>query len=81
MLSYDAAKKRAYFEQRNNVKTGEPLELLMPNGQLMPYVLTEMQDEEGAAIDYAPHAQQHFSAHSDVELLPFSLLRRKVVKE
>ena len=81
VLSYDAAKKRAYFEQRNNVKTGEPLELLMPNGQLMPYVLTEMQDEEGVAIDCAPHAQQHFSAHSDVELLPFSLLRRKVVKE
>ena len=39
VLSYDADKKRAYFEQRNNVKAGEPL-----------------------------------------ELLPFSLLRRKVVK-
>ena len=52
----------------------------MPDGRLMPYVLTEMQDEEGVAIDCAPHAQQKFSAHSDVELLPFSLLRRKVVK-
>ena len=81
VLSYDADKKRAYFEQRNNVKAGEPLELLMPNGELMPYVLTEMQDEDGIAIECAPHAQQHFSAHSDVVLLPFSLLRRKVVKE
>ena len=77
---YDAEQKRAYFEQRNNVKAGEQLELLMPDGQLMPFVLTAMQDEEGTAIDCAPHAQQKFSAHSDVELLPFSLLRRKVVR-
>ena len=80
VTGYDAAGQRAFFEQRNNVKAGEPLELLMPDGRLMPYVLTEMQDEEGVAIDCAPHAQQKFSAHSDVELLPFSLLRRKVVK-
>ena len=80
VTGYDAVQKRAYFEQRNNVKAGEQLELLMPDGQLMPFVLTAMQDEEGTAIDCAPHAQQKFSAHSDVELLPFSLLRRKVVR-
>ncbi len=80
VTSYDKEQKRAYFEQRNNVKAGEPLELLMPDGQLMPFVLTAMQDENGVAIDCAPHAQQKFSAYSDVELLPFSLLRRKVVK-
>ena len=32
VTGYDAEKKRAYFEQRNNVKAGEPLELLMPDG-------------------------------------------------
>lgn len=81
VLSYDAQSGRAYFEQRNNVKAGEPLELLMPDGTLLPYVLTEMQDEEGAAIDCAPHAQQKFSAASAVPLLPYSVLRRKVVQE
>lgn len=80
VLSYDAEKKRAYFEQRNNVKVGEPLELLMPDGELMEFTLTEMQDEDGVSIDCAPHAQQKFSAASEVALLPFSLLRRKVVK-
>ncbi len=81
VTGYDAAKKRAYFEQRNNVKAGEPLELLTPGGATMPFTLQEMQDAEGAPIDCAPHAQQKFSAASDVELLQFSLLRRKVVKE
>ena len=62
------------------MKAGEQLELLMPDGELLPFVLTAMQDEEGVAIDCAPHAQQKFSAASDVALLPFSLLRRKVVR-
>ena len=81
VTGYDAEKKRAYFEQRNNVKAGEPLELLMPDGSTMPFVLTEMLDEAGTPIDCAPHAQQKFSAASDKPLLQFSLLRRKVVKE
>lgn len=81
VTGYDAAGKRVYFEQRNNVKAGEPLELLQPDGQLLPFVLTKMQDADGTAIDCAPHAQQKFSAYSTTELLPNSLLRRKVVKE
>ncbi len=78
VLDYDAEAKRVYFEQRNNVKAGEPLELLMPNGELVEYILTDMQDEEGAPIDCAPHAQQKFSAHCDVPLMKYSLLRRKI---
>lgn len=81
VTGYDAAKKRAYFEQRNNVKAGEPLELLMPDGTTLPFTLQDMQDAEGAPIDCAPHAQQKFSAASEEALLQFSLLRRKVVKE
>ncbi len=78
VLGYDAEAKRVYFEQRNNVKAGEPLELLMPNGQLMEFVLTDMLDEDGVAIDCAPHAQQKFSAASAVPIMTSSLLRRKV---
>ena len=81
VTGYDAEKKRAYFEQRNNVKAGEPLEILEPDGTLLPFVLEDMLDAEGAAIDCAPHAQQRFSAASEKSLLQYSLLRRKVVKE
>ena len=81
VTGYDAENKRAYFEQRNNVKAGEPLELLEPDGTLLPFVLENMQDADGVAIDCAPHAQQKFSAASDKPLLQYSLLRRKVVKE
>lgn len=78
VLGYDAEAKRVHFEQRNNVKAGEQLELLMPNGDLMPFVLEEMQDEYGNPIDVAPHAQQHFSAKAEVAILENSLLRKRV---
>ncbi len=80
VTGYDIKNKRAYFEQRNNVKAGEPLEILMPDGTTMPFVLEQMQDADGLPIDCAPHAQQKFSAVSSKQLLQYSLLRRKVVK-
>ena len=39
VLSYDKANKKALIEQRNNVKNGEKLELLMTDGTLMPLEL------------------------------------------
>ena len=39
--------KRAYIEQRNNVKNGEVLELLMPDGELFPLTLEDMRNADG----------------------------------
>lgn len=79
VLEYDADDKRAYIEQRNNVKNGEVLELLMPDGELFPLTLEDMRNADGESIDCAPHAQQKFSIVSDRALMPDSLLRRKVI--
>lgn len=78
VTGYDAEKQRVHFEQRNNVKAGEQLELLMPNGELMPFVLEDMQDEWGNAITVAPHAQQKFSAKASEPIMINSLLRKQM---
>ncbi len=78
VLKYDEEAKRAYFEQRNNVKEGEVLELLMPDGKLLEVTLSDMQNDAGEHIDCAPHAQMKFSVASEQKLLPCSLLRRKI---
>ena len=78
VTGYDVENKRALFEQRNNVKEGEVLELLMPDGKLLEVTLADMRNADGEHIDCAPHAQMKFSIASDVELLLCSLLRRKV---
>lgn len=79
VLSYDKAAQKALIEQRNNVKNGELLEVLMPDGTLLPLELKNMQDEGGTPIDCAPHACQHFWISCGTELLPYSLLRRKIL--
>lgn len=78
VTGYDEDNKRAYLEQRNNVKEGELLELLMPDGELLEIKLEKMQDADGQPIDCAPHAQQKFSIYSQRRLLANSLLRRKI---
>ena len=78
VTGYDVENKRALFEQRNNVKEGEVLELIMPDGKLLEVTLADMRNADGEHIDCAPHAQMKFSIASEVELLPCSLLRRKV---
>lgn len=78
VLDYDAVAGRAYIEQRNNVKEGERLEVLMPDGELFEIELHDMRDQQGEAINCAPHAQQKFSVQSDRMLKPYSLLRRKI---
>ncbi|PWM77830.1 MAG: peptidase U32 [Phascolarctobacterium sp.] len=79
VLSYDKTAQKALIEQRNNVKNGELLEVLMPDGTLLPLELKNMQDDDGTPIDCAPHACQHFWISCGTELLPYSLLRRKVL--
>lgn len=68
---------RVVIEQRNHVKEGESLEVLLPNGSLRSLILEDMRDEEGRSISAAPHAQQLYTCRSEESFPPFSILRRK----
>lgn len=81
VLDWNKEQQRIYLEQRNNLKDGEELEILMPNGEIVPLTLQEMRDEEGNTITVAPHAQQHFSAVCRVPVLKDSMVRRLIKKD
>ena len=70
--------ERVVIEQRNHVKEGEILEVLLPDGSLRSLVLEDMRDEAGQPITAAPHAQQIYSCRSREAFPPFSLLRRRL---
>lgn len=70
-------KGRVLIEQRNHVKEGDTLEVLLPDGSLRNFVLADMQDEEGRSISAAPHAQQLYTCRSGESFPPFSILRRR----
>ena len=52
---------RALFMQRNKTVCGAPMELLTPGRVGIPFTSAEMRDEEGGAIDAAPHPLMKFS--------------------
>jgi putative protease len=79
VLSYDAQAQRLYIEQRNHVQEGEQLEILQPDGSLRKLRLTGMRDADNLPITCAPHAQQKFSATCTQNILPYSILRRKIM--
>jgi len=78
VLSWDKAAGRLYLEQRNNLKEGEEVEILLPDGSLEELRLSDMQDEAGEAITCAPHAQQKFSVRCTKNIPADAILRRKI---
>ena len=59
--SYDEKTQRATFIQRNKAVNGAPAELLTPGVCGKRITLCDMQNEEGQAIDSAPHPFMRFS--------------------
>ena len=77
-VKYDDLAKRLYIEQRNNIKNGEELEILQPNGKILSLVLVDMQDDKGQEISVAPHPRQIISVPYLQFVAENSLVRRKI---
>ncbi len=69
---------RLVIEQRNNVKQGDILEALTPEGEIFSIELAEMLDADGNAIIAAAHPQQIFNVPFAHALPENSLLRRRI---
>ena len=69
---------RLTVEQRNNMKTGENLEIFCPDGSLGTLVLQEMRNGEGEPISVAPHAQMIFTCKSEEKVPTNAILRRRI---
>lgn len=64
-------------EQRNNIKCGEFLEIIQPDGQVFELEITTMTDQDGLSIQVAPHPKQIFKIGSSQSFPENSMLRRK----
>ncbi len=79
--SYDPLSKTAVVEQRNNMKTGEKIEIMRPGQANFQQTISRMTDLEGNEIQVAPHAQQLVKMDVVQPVAPFSMLRRQVTHE
>lgn len=76
--SYDAERRVAVVEQRNNIKLGEEIEIAQPGQPNFTQVIQSMTDIEGNPIQAAPHPQQLVIMPVSQPVVPFAMLRRKV---
>lgn len=77
VLSYDEAEKMAVVEQRNNMKTGQEIEVVQPAGRTFRQKIAVMLDEANNPIAVAPHAQQIIKIKMEEPVEAYAMLRRR----
>lgn len=75
--SYDAESGFAVVEQRNKMVLGDEIEIIGPGIDFFTQKLTEMYDEDGMAIEAAPHPQQILKIRMEQPVGPYFMLRKK----
>lgn len=78
VLDYDETTRQATIEQRNNMKLGQEIEIILPSGHTFKQNITAMFDEDGLPMEVAPHAQQIIKMPMQEAVKPYAMLRRKV---
>ena len=68
---------RATLSQRNKITCGDLLELVTRDHEPVPFVASDLRDEEGQAIDSVPHPLQRFSMSLPIDAAPLSMVRKK----
>ena len=78
VLDYDEATGFATVEQRNNMKLGQEIEVFQPQLSGYRQLLGEMYNDEGEAIEVAPHPQQIVKIRMEAPVEPYAILRRDI---
>ena len=65
------------IEQRNKFSVGETIEVMKPDGQNIEVTVRQIIDEEGNAMESAPHPKQVLYIDLGQPLEMYDILRRK----
>lgn len=68
---------RVMFPQKNKFTVGESLELMKPDGRNVPVKVLDIRDDEGNAMESAPHPKQMLHVAIDAPADAWDILRRK----
>ena len=74
---YDPETGYAIVEQRNKMVIGDKIEVFGPGADFFEQELKEMYDEEGNAVESAPHPQQILKIKMDKPVKPSFMLRKE----
>lgn len=77
--SWDKENGRITVTQRNRFFAGDEIEIIQPNKPYITIKAENMQDDEGNAIDVAPHAEQIVTMDCTEDVIEGAMLRKKRV--
>lgn len=75
---FDSASGVATIEQRNKISVGDTIQFFGTDYREHDFTIAAMQDENGAPIDSAPHAQQIVKMQLPFSVQPMDLIRKKI---
>lgn len=78
VLKFDVVNGIATIEQRNKISVGDTIQFFGTDYKEYDYIVEEMFDENGEAIESAPHAQQIFKLSLPFTVKPMDLIRKKI---
>lgn len=77
VLDYDKVNKMALVEQRNKMSIGDEIEIIGPDKKMFKQTIKEMWNEEGEAIESAPHPQQKVKIKTEKAVGEYDIFRRE----
>lgn len=75
---FDPVSGVATIEQRNKISVGDTIQFFGTDYREHDFTICAMQDENGAPIDSAPHAQQIVKMQLTFSVQPMDLIRKKI---
>jgi len=78
VLDYDDENKETIITQRNYFKKGDVIEVFGPNVETFSFVVENMYDEDGNAIEIANHPEQIIRIKLDKKVFKDNILRVKI---
>ena len=66
-----------HIEQRNKFSVGETIEVMRPDGTNLEVTVKAIYNEDGEAMESAPHPKQQLYIDLGVPLCQYDILRRK----
>ena len=79
VLDYDSETKFLTIQQRNYFKTGDIVEIFMPNGDIYSFTLDKIYDMDGELIDVVNHPMQIVKIPVDKKIEKYSMMRKKAI--
>lgn len=79
ILDYDKKTKLAKITQRNYFKIGDEVEIFMPNGKIVSFVVDKLYDEKLNEVTVANHPEEILYLYVEEEVVKDSMMRVKIM--